>query len=200
MKTDALLVFIRNPELGKVKTRLAKTIGDADALRVYKDLLQHTMEQTKNIGCDKFVFYDSAIVEGDIWTDEVYQKRIQSKGDLGHKMQTAFELLFEVGYTNCIIVGSDLSDLKSELIETAFTELQKNDVVLGPAEDGGYYLLGLKEMNSRLFKNKDWGTSSVFIDTMKDLETQKIHLMPTLNDIDTFEDLMNSGYDYLQNN
>jgi rSAM/selenodomain-associated transferase 1 len=158
------------------------------------------MEQTKNIGCDKFVFYDSATVEGDIWTDEVYQKRIQSKGDLGHKMQTAFELLFEVGYTNCIIVGSDLSDLKSELIETAFTELQKNDVVLGPAEDGGYYLLGLKEMNSRLFKNKDWGTSSVFIDTMKDLETQKIHLMPTLNDIDTFEDLMNSGYDYLQNN
>jgi rSAM/selenodomain-associated transferase 1 len=200
MKTDALLIFIRNPELGKVKTRLAKSIGDTDALKVYKDLLQHTMEQTKNIRCDKFVFYDSTIAEGDIWTDEVYQKRIQYKGDLGHKMQTAFELLFEMGYTNCIIVGSDLFDLKSELIETAFTELQKNNVVLGPAEDGGYYLLGLKEMNKSLFINKNWGTSSVFIDTMKDLETQKIHLMPTLNDIDTFEDLMNSGYDYLQNN
>lgn len=200
MKTNALLIFTRNPELGKVKTRLAKTIGDADALQVYKDLLQHTMEQTKNIACDKFVFYDNAIVEGDIWNEEVYQKRIQSKGDLGHKMQAAFELLFDMGYSNCIIVGSDLFDLKSELIETAFIELHKNDVVLGPAEDGGYYLLGLKEMHSPLFQNKDWGTSTVFADTVKDLETQKTHLMPTLNDIDTYEDLMNSNYHYLQNN
>jgi glycosyltransferase A (GT-A) superfamily protein (DUF2064 family) len=115
-------------------------------------------------------------------------------------MQTAFELLFEMGYTNCIIVGSDLFDLKSELIETAFTELHKNDVVIGPAEDGGYYLLGLKEMKKSLFLNKDWGTSSVFIDTLKDLENQKIHLLPTLNDIDTFEDLKKSNYSYLQNN
>jgi rSAM/selenodomain-associated transferase 1 len=200
MKTDALLIFTRNPELGKVKTRLAKTIGDADALQVYKDLLQHTMEQTQSVDCDKFVFYDSAIIEGDIWKDAVYHKRIQSKGDLGHKMQAAFELLFEMGYTNCIIVGSDLFDLKSELIETAFTELHKNEVVLGPAEDGGYYLLGLKEIHRALFQNKDWGTSSVFADTLKDLEAQKIHLLPTLNDIDTFEDLIRSNYSYLQNN
>jgi rSAM/selenodomain-associated transferase 1 len=200
MKINALLIFIRNPELGKVKTRLAKTIGNAKALQVYKDLLQHTMEQTQNIDCDTFVFYDSVIVEGDIWKEEFYQKRIQSKGDLGEKMQAAFELIFAMGYTNCIIVGSDLFDLKSELIETAFIELQKNNVVLGPAEDGGYYLLGLKELNKSLFKNKDWSTSTVFSDTMKDLETQKIHLLPTLNDIDTFEDLIKSNYNYLQNN
>lgn len=200
MKNNALLIFTRNPELGKVKTRLAKTIGDADALQVYKDLLQHTMEQTKTIDCDKFVFYDSAIVEGDIWNEEVYQKRIQSNGDLGDKMQAAFELLFDMGYSNCIIVGSDLFDLKSELIKTAFIELHKNDVVIGPAEDGGYYLLGLKKMHKVLFQNKDWGTSTVFADTMKDLETQKTHLMPILNDIDTFEDLINSNYNYLQKN
>jgi rSAM/selenodomain-associated transferase 1 len=200
MKTNALLIFTRNPELGKVKTRLAKTIGDADALQVYKDLLQHTMEQTQGVDCDKFVFYDSAIIDGDIWKEEDYHKRIQSQGDLGQKMQTAFELLFDMGYTNCIIVGSDLFDLKSELIETAFTELQKNNVVLGPAEDGGYYLLGLKEIHRALFQNKDWGTSSVFADTLKDLEAQKIHLLQTLNDIDTFEDLIRSNYSYLQNN
>jgi rSAM/selenodomain-associated transferase 1 len=199
MKTDALLIFIRNPELGKVKTRLAKTIGDVDALQVYKDLLQHTMEQTENVDCDKFVFYDTAIVEGDIWKEDVYQKRIQSKGDLGYKMQTAFELLFEMGYTNCIILGSDLFDLKSELIKTAFTELQKNDVVLGPAEDGGYYLLGLKEINKSLFLNKDWGTSTVLADTLKDLNSRKIHLLPTLNDIDTFEDLEKSNFKFKQN-
>lgn len=200
MKTDALLIFIRNPELGKVKTRLAKTIGDVNALQVYKDLLQHTMEQSTNVDCDKFVFYDTAIVEGDIWNNNVYQKKNQSYGDLGDKMQSAFELLFNEGYTNCIIVGSDLFDLKSELIEAAFMKLNQNDVVLGPAEDGGYYLLGLKEMHRPIFQKKDWGTSSVFTDTLKDLETKKIHLMPTLNDIDTFEDLMNSTYNYLQNN
>jgi rSAM/selenodomain-associated transferase 1 len=200
MKTDALIIFIRNPELGKVKTRLAKSIGEANALQVYKDLLLHTMKQSQHVGCDKFVFYDSAIVEGDIWNDEVYQKRIQSNGDLGYKMQTAFELLFDKGYTNCIIVGSDLFDLKTELIETAFTELYKNDSVLGPAEDGGYYLLGLKKMNKSLFQNKDWGTSTVFTDTLKDLQTEKTYLLQTLNDIDTFEDLMNSTHNYLQNN
>ncbi|EIA08566.1 TIGR04282 family arsenosugar biosynthesis glycosyltransferase [Flavobacterium frigoris] len=200
MKNNALLIFTRNPELGKVKTRLAKTIGEADALQVYKDLLQHTMEQSQSVDCDKFVFYDTAVVDHDIWKEEFYQKRIQSKGDLGHKMQDAFELLFSQGYKNCIIIGSDLFDLKTEIIETAFTELEKSDVVLGPAEDGGYYLLGLKKIIPSVFKNKDWGTSTVFTDTVKDLETQKIHLLPTLNDIDTFEDLMNSNYNYLQNN
>ncbi len=200
MKTNALLIFTRNPELGKVKTRLAKNIGETNALRVYKDLLQHTMEQTQNLNCDKFVFYDTMIVHNDIWSEDFYQKRVQSSGDLGHKMQAAFEMLFEMGYKSCIIVGSDLFDLKSEQIETAFIELQKNEVVIGPAEDGGYYLLGLKEMNKILFHNKNWGTSSVLADTLTDLASQKIYQLPTLNDIDTFEDLMNSNYNYLQHN
>ncbi|UQD57339.1 TIGR04282 family arsenosugar biosynthesis glycosyltransferase [Flavobacterium sp. K5-23] len=199
MKTNALIIFTRNPELGKVKTRLAKTIGDVKALEVYKDLLQHTMEQTQNIDCDKFVFYDIAIVEGDIWKKGVYHKKIQSKGDLGEKMQAAFEQLFEQGYTNCIIVGSDLFELKSEIIETAFTELERNEVILGPAEDGGYYLLGLKKMIPSLFKNKDWGSSTVLRDTLKDLTNHKINFLETLNDIDTFEDLEKSNYQFKQN-
>lgn len=200
MKNNALLIFTRNPELGKVKTRLAKTIGDENALQVYKDLLQHTMAQTKKVDCDRFVFYDSAIIENDIWNDAFYQKKLQSAGDLGDKMQAAFELLFDKGYAKCIIVGSDLFDLKSEIIETAFIALEKNDVVLGPAEDGGYYLLGLKGMHSPLFENKNWGTATVLAESLKDLKSHKVHLLPTLNDIDTFEDLMNSDYDYLQKN
>lgn len=198
MKTNALLIFTRNPELGKVKTRLAKTIGDVDALQVYKDLLLHTMEQTAVIDCDKYVFYDSAIIENDIWDPITYYKKLQASGDLGQKMQTAFEQLFSKGYTNCIIVGSDLFDLKSEMITTAFTALKSNEVVIGPAEDGGYYLLGLKAMQSSLFKNKEWGTSTVFGATMKDLQADKTYLLPILNDIDTFEDLEKSNYNYLQ--
>lgn len=199
MKTDALIIFTRNPELGKVKTRLAKTIGDEKALEVYTHLLLHTMNQTRLLTCDKFVFYDTSIIKNDIWPETIYHKKIQSGEDLGGKMYRAFELLFNMGYKNCMIVGSDLFDLKKEIIDVAFQKLQKNDAVIGPAEDGGYYLLGLKKLNSTLFKNKVWGTSTVLADTLKDLNRQSVYLLETLNDIDTFEDLKRSNYEILQN-
>lgn len=194
MKTNALLIFTRNPELRKVKTRLAKTIGDEKALIVYNDLLSHTMIETHAIDCDKFVFYDTAIIEDDIWPEEYYQKKLQSNGDLGQRMHDAFEILFEMGYQNCIIIGSDLFDLKAIIIETAFKKLMNHDVAIGPAEDGGYYLLGLKKGHPAIFQNKDWGTDSVFKATMRDLKGQKVCLLDTLNDIDTFEDLERSAY------
>ena len=200
MKTDALIIFTRNPELGKVKTRLAKTIGDEKALIVYNDLLLHTKNETKAIKCDKFVFYDSVIVKEDIWSQDFYQKKRQSTGDLGQRMQDAFASLFEMGYQNCIIIGSDLLDLKAMLIETAFKKLKDHDVVIGPAEDGGYYLLGLKKNNTLIFQNKDWGTSTVFEATVRDLATLKVCLLDTLNDIDTFDDLKRSSYDWAKLN
>ncbi|PKP12746.1 MAG: glycosyltransferase [Bacteroidetes bacterium HGW-Bacteroidetes-3] len=198
MKTDALIIFTRNPELGKVKTRLAKTIGDEKALEVYKHLLLHTMKETKLLACDKFVFYDTTIVKNDIWPEDFYQKKLQSGKDLGEKMHCAFEFLFNMGYKNCMIVGSDLFDLKKEIIDDAFQKLREKEVVIGPAEDGGYYLLGLKKLNVSLFKNKDWGTSTVLADTLKDLNSQSVYLLETLNDIDTFEDLKRSNYKILQ--
>ena len=194
MKTDALLIFIRTPELGKVKTRLAKTIGNEKALAVYNDLLLHTMIETRTIECDKFVFYDATINNNDIWSVEYYKKKIQSDGDLGQRMYDAFETLFKMGYQNCVIVGSDLLDLKASIIETAFEKLVTHDVAIGPAEDGGYYLLGLKRNNSLIFQNKNWGTETVFKATMKDLEDYRVSLLETLNDIDTFEDLERSTY------
>lgn len=194
MKTDALLIFTRNPELGKVKTRLAKTIGDQKALEIYKDLLLHTMKVTKNLDCDKFVFYDKKIEISDLWTAILYKKRIQSGVDLGVRMHNAFQQLFKLGYENCIIVGSDLPDLQNLHINEAFSKLKFNDVVIGPADDGGYYLLGLKKMIPSLFKNKNWGTDTVLSNTLKDLENYKIEFTETLNDIDTFEDLEKSSY------
>ncbi|MEZ7498124.1 TIGR04282 family arsenosugar biosynthesis glycosyltransferase [Flavobacterium sp. Arc3] len=195
MKTDALIIFTRNPELGKVKTRLAKTIGNEKALAVYKDLLLHTRNETYSIDCDKFVFYDTTIIENDIWSPAFYQKKVQANGDLGQRMHQAFVTLFQMGYKNCIIVGSDLFDLKAVVIKTAFKKLVDHDVVIGPAEDGGYYLLGLKKGMPAIFQNKDWGTATVFKMTMKDLENQKVSLLDTLNDIDTYEDLEQSSYD-----
>lgn len=194
MANNALIIFTRNPDLGKVKTRLASTIGDEKALEIYKELLLHTMETTKNIDGDVFVLYDKKIEENDIWPNETYHKFVQSGEDLGEKMQNAFQKLFDLKYQNCIIIGSDLFDLNEKLISDAFQILDLNDVVIGPAEDGGYYLLGLKKIIPEIFKNKKWGTSSVFKDTIKDLENLKIEYTKKLNDIDTFEDLEKSNY------
>jgi rSAM/selenodomain-associated transferase 1 len=194
MKTNALIIFTRNPQLGKVKTRLAKTIGDEKALQVYTDLLSHTMNVTQQLACDKFVFYDERIVNNDGWAEDLFYKRKQSGVDLGARMQHAFEKLFEVGYQKCIIIGSDLFDLTAHHVQEAFQKLDNADVVLGPAEDGGYYLLGLKKVIPSVFINKHWGTSSVLTDTLKDLENHQVECIETLNDIDTFEDLEKSKY------
>lgn len=200
MKTNALIIFTRNPQLGKVKTRLAKKIGDQKALQVYKDLLFHTMTETQNLDCDKFVFYDENIDTDDLWPEILYKKRVQLGSHLGARMQNAFQTLFDLGYQNCIIIGSDLFDLQANHINEAFHKLESNDVVIGPAEDGGYYLSGIKKVIPPIFKNKDWGTSTVLTDTLKDLENYKIEFLETLNDIDTFEDLEKSSYYKLQKN
>jgi uncharacterized protein len=196
MKTNALIIFTRNPQLGKVKTRLAKTIGNERALEVYNDLLIHTMIETQYLGCDKFVFYDEDIEKNDLWSKKIYKKEMQFGKDLGAKMQNAFQTVFDLGYQNCVIIGSDLFDLKSWHIDEAFNKLEVNDIVIGPAEDGGYYLLGLKKVIPPIFRNKDWGKSTVLSSTLNDLKNYKIDFMETLNDIDTFEDLRKSNYSY----
>lgn len=198
MKTNALIIFIRNPQLGKVKTRLAKTVGSEKALEIYKALLLHTQSVTQNLDCDKFVFYDENIETNDIWSGTLFENRTQFGNHLGEKMQNAFRHILDLGYKNCIIIGSDLFDLQANHIEIALNKLENNDVVIGPAEDGGYYLLGLKKIIPSIFKNKDWGTSTVLSDTLKDLENYKIEFLETLNDIDTFEDLEKSSYYKLQ--
>ena len=194
MKNNALIIFTRNPELGKVKTRLAKTIGNEKALKVYQELLLHTKSVSQNLDCDKFVFYDQNIILNDIWSDEIYSKKLQSGIDLGERMQNAFQELFDEGYKNCIIVGSDLFDLEAKIIDEAFQKMEKNEIVIGPSEDGGYYLLGFKKVIPEIFQNKNWGTETVLADTLKDLENKSVESLVTLNDIDTFEDLEKSNY------
>ncbi|MGG6229505.1 TIGR04282 family arsenosugar biosynthesis glycosyltransferase [Tenacibaculum sp. SDUM215027] len=189
---NLLLIFTRNPELGKVKTRLAKTIGDEAALDIYKFLLEHTKQVTQNLSCDKAVYYSVKVRENDIWSEEFYQKHPQKGDDLGERMHNAFQDSFSEGYEKVIIIGSDLPDLTSEHINEAFEKLNSNDVVIGPAEDGGYYLLGMKKPHPNIFKNKDWGTASVRQDTLNDLKKVTVHLLETLNDVDVFDDIKNN--------
>ena len=191
MSKNLLLIFTRNPELGKTKTRLAKSIGNETALAIYKFLLHKTNQVTQNLPCDKAVYYSVKIRRDDIWNENIYQKHQQKGEDLGIRMQNAFQNAFDVGYKKVVIIGSDLYDLTENHINKAFEKLDTNDVVIGPAEDGGYYLLGMKTLQTTIFTNKDWGTSTVRKDTLKDLEKVDVHLLEKLNDIDVIEDIEN---------
>jgi rSAM/selenodomain-associated transferase 1 len=188
---NLLLIFTRNPELGKAKTRLAKTVGDETALEIYKFLLEKTRDVSSKVTSEKAVYYSVKIRENDIWDSTIFQKHQQVGEDLGMRMLNAFKNSFDAGYKKVMIIGSDLYDLSSENIEKAFVELDTNDVVIGPAEDGGYYLLGMKSLHSIIFKNKNWGTETVRKDTLSDLKDKKVKLLDIKNDIDIYEDIIN---------
>ena len=189
MTKNLSIVYVRNPELGKVKTRLAKTIGDKKALNIYILLLKHTESVLQKVSSDKVVYYSEEIQNNDLWSNRCFQKKLQKGNDLGERMQHAFEMAFKEGYEKVVIVGSDLFDLKGVHIENAFKSLENHDLVIGPSLDGGYYLLGMKVMHPAVFKNKQWGTDSVLETTLKNLEQKNVKLLDALNDIDTFDDL-----------
>lgn len=189
MNKNLIIVFVRTPELGKVKTRLAKSIGDVSALTIYKLLLKHTETVLHDLSFDKVVYYSEKVEENDFWEARLFEKKLQKGADLGERMQHAFETAFEQGYQKVLIIGSDLFDLKSIHITTAFEALENHDLTIGPSLDGGYYLLGMKELYPAVFKNKKWGTDSILENTLKDLQQQNVKLLEALNDIDTFEDL-----------
>jgi rSAM/selenodomain-associated transferase 1 len=189
MQENLIIIFARNPKLGCVKTRLAKTIGDFAALETYKILMKHTANVVQKSVVDKIVFYSEFIEKKDVWTKLRCKKAKQSEGDLGAKMQTAFEYAFGLGYKKVVIIGSDVYSLKTEHIDSAFAHLETHDAVIGPAQDGGYYLLGLNFTIPGLFKQKKWGTSSVLEDSLTDLNEFNVILLEPLNDIDTYEDL-----------
>ncbi|MEN8765747.1 MAG: TIGR04282 family arsenosugar biosynthesis glycosyltransferase [Wenyingzhuangia sp.] len=183
-----LIVFTRKPELGKVKTRLAKETSDETALAVYHDLLKHTHNITKDLNVDKWVFYTDDIEIHDLWDEGAFVKMTQIEGTLGAKMQNAFLKGFASGYLEIILIGSDLETLTPEILTQAFEEV-KQQTVIGPSEDGGYYLLGLNEPKTSVFNFKDWGTDTVLRDTLMDLEEEEVFLLEELNDIDFLEDI-----------
>ena len=189
MSKNLLIVFTRNPELGKVKTRLAKTVGNAIALKIYTFLLERTRDIAVQVSADKAIYYSVKVRENDIWDANIFQKHQQVGEDLGFRMLHAFKNGFKAGYEKVMIIGSDLYDLTAETIENAFMALENNEVVIGPAEDGGYYLLGMNSLEEKVFKNKDWGTETVRKDTLEDLKDKKVFLLGELNDVDVFEDI-----------
>ncbi len=186
---NALMIFTRNPELGKVKTRLAVTVGDQSALDIYTFLLKHTATVTEKLEVDKYVFYSEKIRTNDLWDEQIYRKKAQQGTDLGARMEQAFTDLFQAGYEKVIIIGSDMYDLDQNDLEQAFNALEASEVVIGPAKDGGYYLLGMKQLMPALFQHKNWGTDTVLQDTLEDLKEVVVTQLEARNDIDYFSDI-----------
>ena len=187
---EAIIIFVRNPQLGKVKTRLANTLGDEKALNIYKELLHHTKEITAQITADKYVFYFDKIEENDLWNVPGFFKCLQCNDELGGKMKNAFKELFDKGYEKVAIIGSDCLELTTAIIEEAFVLLKNTDAVIGPAKDGGYYLLAMKKLIRPIFENKQWSTDSVFRETINDLTENNFSFgcLPLLTDVDTEQD------------
>jgi len=191
----ALIIFIKNAVKGKVKTRLAATIGQEQALSVYLKLLEHTRRVSADTKVDCLLFYSNHIEVDDAWDEERFKKFVQVGADLGERMKGAFELAFErCGYEQVAIIGSDCADLTTDVLNTAFEQLADADVVIGPSNDGGYYLLGMKRPFLTVFDDKNWSTASVLEDTITDIKNANLtyHLLSELTDIDTESDLLSN--------
>ncbi|NCT16003.1 MAG: glycosyltransferase [Flavobacteriales bacterium CG18_big_fil_WC_8_21_14_2_50_32_9] len=185
---NLLIVFVKNIRLGKVKTRLAQTIGDENAFLIYKELVKITENATQQLqDCSIQIYFSDVIIETK-WKG--YEKFIQKGNDLGEKMQHAFEQGFNSGYEKILLIGSDLPDISASIIKLAFDELANNDIVFGPAEDGGYYLVGMNKLHPAIFQNKPWSNEELLSLTLKELSDYKLQLLPFLNDIDVYEDLI----------
>jgi rSAM/selenodomain-associated transferase 1 len=188
-----LIVFVKNIVLGKVKTRLAKTIGDVGAFNIYSELVEVTESASTKVAASKHIYFSDVLIPSK-WEGD--KKFVQEGADLGIRMRNAFQNGFEEGYQQIVLIGSDLPTISKEIIDSGFENLVNNDTVFGPAEDGGYYLIGLSKMNTSIFENKPWSQPELLEATLTQLKEQQqsVGFIETLNDIDTFEDLIASDF------
>jgi len=195
MDDRCLLFFIKNPEKGKVKTRLASAMGHEMAVKLYRRFL---LEMLFTLNKGTFLFY-LCFYPGDSlnnlkqWLGDHYLYTPQNGENLGERMKNGFMEAFAIGFKRVVLIGSDIPDLSLEFIEEAFHSLQEKDAVIGPSLDGGYYLIGFKDKTfpPQVFKGISWSTERVFDETMKVLKqgSLAVHTLQPLRDIDTIDDL-----------
>lgn len=204
--SQALAIFCKTPDKGFVKTRLAEDIGDQKALEVYLKLLKITDEKTKTFSASRHLYLTSSVDENldemlaslqrhNVFNITETHVWLQYGKDLGQRMHLAFNHLLE-NHQSVVLIGCDLPDLNSELIDRAFQMLQSNDLVLGPSCDGGYYLIGIKKNHPELFQQISWSTEKVLTQTIKRARqlSLKFQLLEELRDIDTLDDLISSNF------
>lgn len=176
--------------MGYVKTRLAATVGNDEALRIYHILLDKTRAAALSHGGARWLWYSDVAAGGDAWAAADFEKRVQFPGDLGERMSHAFREGFAAGATSAVIVGSDCPELSPAILSEAFSALETNDFTVGPTPDGGYYLLGMRQYQPAVFEQIAWSTEAVFPATIERIKTlgATLHLLPILSDVDNETD------------
>ncbi len=193
-KKNTLIVFLKYPEAGKVKTRLAKDVGDQRAAEIYSRMSKTIIENVLDVsGYRTIIFYNPPEKENEIrdWLGNKQCPITPQAGEtLGDKIVDAFAQVFSSGADKAVIIGTDCIDVSSETITQAINSLEDVDVVLGPAVDGGYYLLGLNNHIPEIFQEIEWSTDRVLNQTHERIKDKKLsfELLKTLKDIDTLDD------------
>jgi rSAM/selenodomain-associated transferase 1 len=193
---ERLVVFTRYPEPGKAKTRLIPALGELGAAELHRQMAEHTLMQVRglqavrNLSVEvRFAGGDFAQMQGWLGADLNYQ--MQGEGDLGDRLFHACQVTFNNGNDSVVMIGTDCPDLDTALLQKAFQELRQHDLVLGPATDGGYYLIGLRRPVPQLFTGIAWSTAEVLQQTVAIAKRLGLAIayLPTLSDIDHPEDL-----------
>jgi len=186
-------VFVRAPEAGRVKTRLAAEVGAEAALRVYVRLAEHALAEARAAGAAVRVHFTPAGAEAAVrgWLGGPADYLPQAEGDLGERLERAFAEAFAAGFRRVVVIGSDLPELSAEVLRRAAVLLDGYAAVLGPARDGGYYLLGLRAPLPEVFRGIPWSTDAVLARTLDRLRAAGIEpaLLETLGDVDEAADL-----------
>ncbi|MBA7501151.1 hypothetical protein ES704_03913 [subsurface metagenome] len=189
-----LIVFIRYPEAGCVKTRLAKSIGEKEAASFYRLFVELLLKRTDDMSSERLIFYTPANKRDKIssWLDDDSRLFPQRGDNLGQRMSNAFQFGFARGAHEIVIVGTDIPLLNKEVILAAFKKLENRQCVIGPSFDGGYYLLGLSHFDGTIFQNINWGTDKVLDQTLEAVKRLGLtySLLEEHFDVDDIEDLV----------
>jgi rSAM/selenodomain-associated transferase 1 len=189
---QALLIFVKNPRHSRAKPQIARELGEEKALEIHQCLLDGTRRATEKLPFQKFLLYADFVEETDAWNGKFFNKQVQHGADPGERMATAFrQVLAQPEITRAVLIGCDCPELSGQLITKAFLALETHDFVVGPTPAGGYYLLGMKQVQEEIFEKKHWGLTSVLPDTLTDLRRlkQSFYLLPTLRAVETAADL-----------
>ena len=192
--TTALLVFTKTPEPGESKTRLIPALGAARAAAAHEVLALRTLDTIAGLAEEEYeVSLWSPVAHPvlDRWANQFgLPLCLQAVGDLGRKMQQGLASVLDGGATQALLIGSDCPVITTEYIRQASAALQTSDLVLGPAEDGGYVLIGCKRSHSELFANISWGSDKVLTQTLEKAEQLmlRVTLLGMLWDVDRPED------------
>ncbi|WP_291320026.1 TIGR04282 family arsenosugar biosynthesis glycosyltransferase [Desulfonatronospira sp.] len=190
-----LIIMVKFPEPGKVKTRLGREIGMSRAAGIYSRFVLEMLAKCRQINFFSLLSChpDRPARDYHDWLGNNYSLIVQNGSDLGSIMHNSFEQVFELGFSRVILTGSDIPHLPVSYIQTAFSRLKDHDLVIGPALDGGYFLLGANKGSfiPEIFKNIPWSTPAVYSLTMEKIHENnlKCFVLPTLRDIDTLDDL-----------